>query len=77
MMVLDIAEEGSGRFHIWGTQQEGRSVLVRVIDFQPYFYMAAPELPVGQTSICSVLDILMMALGLRIIRLAHVPHRGF
>ncbi|KAK9810365.1 hypothetical protein WJX72_009511 [[Myrmecia] bisecta] len=43
MMVLDIVEEGSGRFHVWGTSQEGRSVLVRVTDFQPYFYMAAPE----------------------------------
>ena len=42
-MVLDIEEAGSGRFHVWGVTPEGASVLVRVPDFQPYFFIHAPE----------------------------------
>ena len=42
-MVLDIEDAGSGRFHVWGVTPEGASVLVRVPDFQPYFFIHAPE----------------------------------
>ena len=42
MMVLDVIEEAAGRYHIWGKTDEGRSVLCRVNDFAPYFYIAAP-----------------------------------
>lgn len=42
-MVLDIIEENKGHFHIWGTSATGVSVVVRVDDFLPYLYVAAPE----------------------------------
>jgi hypothetical protein len=41
-MVLDVIEETPGRYHVWGKTDDGRSVLCRVQDFQPYFYIAAP-----------------------------------
>lgn len=41
-MVTDIADEAAGVFHIWGNTPEGASVLLRVHDFQPYFYIAGP-----------------------------------
>ena len=41
-MVTDVVDESAGRFHIWGNTPEGASVLVRVQDFQPYFYIAGP-----------------------------------
>ncbi|KAL0056285.1 hypothetical protein WJX82_009537 [Trebouxia sp. C0006] len=42
MMVTDIADEAAGVFHIWGNAPDGSSVLLRVHDFQPYFYIAGP-----------------------------------
>ena len=42
IMVTDVADEAQGVFHIWGNTPEGASVLVRVHDFQPYFYIAGP-----------------------------------
>ena len=42
MMVLDVVEEAGGRFNLWGVTPSRASVLIRVPDFQPYFYMAAP-----------------------------------
>ncbi len=42
MMVLDVVEESGGRFNVWGVTPSRSSVLLRVADFQPYFYMAAP-----------------------------------
>lgn len=41
-MVLDVIDESAGRFHIWGKTDDGRSILCRVQDFAPYFYIAAP-----------------------------------
>ena len=41
-MVTEIDEEKAGRFHLFGVTPEGASVLVRVSDFRPYFYMVAP-----------------------------------
>jgi hypothetical protein len=46
MMTLDVTEEAQGRFHIWGKTMEGEVVLMRVTDFLPYFYIAAPLLQV-------------------------------
>lgn len=46
-MVLDVVEEAaSGRFRVWGVCPQGRSVCLTVDDFEPYFYIAAPERPV-------------------------------
>jgi DNA polymerase delta subunit 1 len=43
-MALDIVDEaGGGRFHVWGVTEDGASVLVRITDFEPYFYVAVPE----------------------------------
>ncbi|KAL3139857.1 hypothetical protein ABBQ38_004153 [Trebouxia sp. C0009 RCD-2024] len=42
IMVTDVADEAQGSFHIWGNTPEGASVLLRVQDFQPYFYIAGP-----------------------------------
>lgn len=43
-MALDIVDEaGGGRFHVWGVTEDGASVLVRIADFEPYFYIAVPE----------------------------------
>lgn len=42
MMVTDVADEAHGVFHVWGNTPEGSSVLLRVHDFQPYFYIAGP-----------------------------------
>lgn len=45
-MALDIAENSGGAcFRIWGTTQEGSSVLLTVNNFEPYFYIAAPKRP--------------------------------
>ncbi|KAA6423641.1 MAG: DNA polymerase delta catalytic subunit, partial [Trebouxia sp. A1-2] len=38
----NIADEAAGVFHIWGNASDGSSVLLRVHDFQPYFYIAGP-----------------------------------
>ncbi len=48
MMVTDIADEAAGVFHIWGNAPDGSSVLLRVHDFQPYFYIAGPLQAVRQ-----------------------------
>ena len=50
MMVTDVADEAQGVFHIWGNTPEGASVLVRVHDFQPYFYIAGPLQAVSSSS---------------------------
>ena len=50
MMVTDVVDESAGRFHIWGNTPEGASVLVRVQDFQPYFYIAGPMQTVSTMS---------------------------
>eukprot|EP00884_Botryococcus_braunii_P006624 jgi/Botrbrau1/15963/Bobra.0294s0001.1 len=42
MMILDVTEEAQGRFNIWGKTLDGQIVLLRINDFQPYFYIAAP-----------------------------------
>lgn len=47
-MVTDVVDESGGRFHIWGNTPDGASVLVRVQDFQPYFYIAGPLHTVSQ-----------------------------
>jgi hypothetical protein len=62
MMVLDVTEEQHGRFNVWGVTPCGASVLVRVQDYFPYFYIAAPwelvlsgsltRLPKSSTSVC-------------------------
>jgi hypothetical protein len=41
-MVLDVIEDAGGRFQVWGKTDEGCTILVKVNDFQPYFYMATP-----------------------------------
>ena len=43
VMVLDVVEEGSGRFLVWGTDARGASALLCVADFEPYFYVAGPR----------------------------------
>lgn len=48
LMVLDIDEESDGAFLLWGTNEMGASCLVRVNNFQPYFYIAAPHSQVWQ-----------------------------
>jgi DNA polymerase delta subunit 1 len=50
-MVLDITEEPGGRFYVWGATAAGASVLVRVEDFEPYFYVAAPRRAAGGAAI--------------------------
>lgn len=50
MMVTDVVNESAGRFHIWGNTPEGATVLVRVQDFQPYFYIAGPMQTVSTMS---------------------------
>ena len=42
MMVTDVVDEAAGAFHVWGNTPDGSSVLLRVHDFQPYFYIAGP-----------------------------------
>jgi hypothetical protein len=42
-MALDVVEEPGGRFHVWGATPSGHSVLLRIHDFAPYFYCAAPR----------------------------------
>ena len=49
-MVLDIVEEGGGRFGLWGATAAGAAVHVRVADFAPYMYIAAPKQPVRRWS---------------------------
>ena len=44
-MVLGVYEEESGLgFSIWGCTENGKSVLVKVKDFEQYFYIPAPRL---------------------------------
>ena len=50
MMVTDVADEAHGIFHIWGNMPEGASVLLRVHDFQPYFYIAGPVQAVSSST---------------------------
>ena len=45
--MVDVVEEAQGRFSLWGTTPEGATVLIRVADFQPYCYIAAPKKLVG------------------------------
>ena len=42
-MVTDVREEENGAFHLWGVTSRGESVLARVPDFEPYFYVSAPD----------------------------------
>ena len=42
-MVTDVREEENGVFHLWGVTSRGDSVLARVPDFEPYFYVSAPD----------------------------------
>ena len=42
-MVLDVVEESSGRFLVWGTDARGASALLCMADFEPYFYIAGPR----------------------------------
>ena len=42
-MVTDVREEENGSFHLWGVTSHGESVLARVPDFEPYFYVSAPD----------------------------------
>ena len=42
-MVTDVREEDNGVFHLWGVTSRGESVLARVPDFEPYFYVSAPD----------------------------------
>ncbi len=42
-MVTDVREEENGVFHLWGVTARGDSVLARVPDFEPYFYVSAPD----------------------------------
>ena len=42
-MVTDVREEENGVFHLWGVMARGESVLARVPDFEPYFYVTAPD----------------------------------
>ncbi|KAL4424029.1 hypothetical protein ABPG75_001330 [Micractinium tetrahymenae] len=43
-MATDIQEEGQGQglYGVFGTTAQGASVLLRLLDFRPYFYIAAP-----------------------------------
>ena len=41
-MAFDIVEEQSGSFCVWGRTTTDKSVLVRVDDFEPYFYVRSP-----------------------------------
>lgn len=50
MMVTDVADEAHGVFHVWGNTPEGSSVLLRVHDFQPYFYIAGPVQAVSSST---------------------------
>ena len=43
VMVLDVMDNSSGRFLVWGADASGASVLLCVADFEPYFYVAAPR----------------------------------
>lgn len=55
-MVTNIDEEAHGRFHLWGVTTDGRSVLVRVNDFRPYFLIAAPALQAIVSTNCAPLS---------------------
>ena len=56
MMVTDVADEAHGVFHVWGNTPEGISVLLRVHNFQPYFYIAGPVQAVSSQplSLCCI-----------------------
>lgn len=42
VMLLDVDEEAGGKFSLWGTTPDHKSVLIRVTDYTPYYYMPAP-----------------------------------
>lgn len=48
LFVTQISEESNGNFHIFGKtwirNQPGKSILLHVNDFRPYFFCAAPML---------------------------------
>ncbi|KAL4423537.1 hypothetical protein ABPG77_006560 [Micractinium sp. CCAP 211/92] len=50
-MATDIQEEGQGqgRYGVFGITGRGDSVLLRLLDFRPYFYIAAPLLQASPT----------------------------
>ncbi len=65
-MVTDIVEESGGkRFHVWGVTDEGASVLVRISDFQQYFFIAAPTVQVRKHACCDCLVCAVSCLNLR------------
>lgn len=53
MMITDTVDDNQGRFNIWGNTREGETVLVRVHDFQPYFYFVGPVQQVQHKYRCS------------------------
>lgn len=53
-MVLDVIEDTGGRYQVWGKTDEGHSIVVRVTDFQPYFYMATPTHQASLTHVTAV-----------------------
>ncbi len=47
VMLLDVEEGPHGAYHLWGRTCNGQSVLLRVPDFAPYFFLHAP-VPAGE-----------------------------
>lgn len=41
-MVLDVHAQSDGEMHVWGSSQVHGSVLVRIADYCPYFYIPCP-----------------------------------
>lgn len=41
-MVLDVKAQSNGEMHLWGRSPVHGSVLVRVADYCPYFYIPCP-----------------------------------
>jgi hypothetical protein len=43
-MLLDVEEDNSGGFRLWGLDQRQQSVCIRATGHQPYFFLPAPRM---------------------------------
>ena len=74
-MVTDVREEDNGVFHLWGVTASGDSVLARIPDFEPYFYVTAPEEtgnPEQQEDMTALIDVLNRSVSARMLRTAFI-----
>lgn len=42
VMLTDVEDHPNGSFHLWGITAKQQTVLVRVHDYQPYFFWPMP-----------------------------------